>query len=96
MLIDSSAYHNGQYNRISSNIGSLKAGETAAIKVDSKGHLHFFYKGKHQSVICEGLPIKPLWGFVDVYGKAGGVKVELLHSECYIIIYCFGECKNKN
>ena len=73
--------HNGQMKIISSDIHSLKPGESAAISVDSKGDLHFFYKGKHESVVWEGLPMKPLWGFVDVYGKVASVKVELLQSE---------------
>ena len=73
--------HNGQNKSISSDIHSLKSGESAAITVDSKGDLHYFYKGKHKSVIWEGLPLKPLWGFVDVFGKARSVRVELLQGE---------------
>ena len=68
-------FHNGQ------TLESLKPGESVAIAVDSKRDLHFFYKGEHESVIWEGLPMKPLWGLVDVHGKVASVKVELLQSE---------------
>ena len=74
-------YHNGEIKGISSGIELLKPGESAAIAVDDKGDLHFFYKGKHMSVIWGGLPMKPLWGIVDVYGKTASVKVEILQSE---------------
>ena len=80
--------HNGQKKSISSDIDSLKPGESVAISVDSKGDLHFFYKGKHESVIWEGLPMKPLWGIVDVYGKVASVKVEILQRE----YYCYDTC----
>ena len=81
MLNGSKVFHNEQKKSISSNIHSLKPGESAAIAVDDKGDLHFFYKSKHVSVIWEGLPMKPYWGFVDVFGKVSSVKVEILQSE---------------
>ena len=81
ILDGSDVLHNRQKRSISPDIHSLKPGESAAISVDDKGDLHFFYKSKHVSVIWEGLPMKPYWGFVDVFGKVSSVKVEILQSE---------------
>ena len=74
-------YHNGLQKTRLPGTNLLVRDESAAIAVDSKRDLHFFYKRKHVSVVCNDLPMKPLWGFVDVYGNAVKVKVEILHSE---------------
>ena len=60
MLSGSAVFHNKQEKIIPSDINSLNPEESAAIAVDSKGDLHFFHKGKHESVIWNGLPKKPL------------------------------------
>ena len=75
-------HHNGLQKTGLPDTNLLVSDESAAIAVDSKRNLHFFYKDKHASVVCSELPMKQLWGFVDVYGKAEKVKVEILHSEC--------------
>lgn len=85
-LKETNVYHSGQNEVQLTSISSLKAGESAAIVVDGKGDLHFFYKNKHESVVWSGLPKKPLWGFVDVYGETVSVKVDILHSECHSCI----------
>ena len=74
-------YHNQLQKTDLPYTGYLGCDKSAAIAVDSKGDLHYFYSSSHVSVVCKYLPMEPLWGFVDVYGNAVKVRVEILHSE---------------
>lgn len=80
-LNDCLTFYNGGFVKTLPMCGPQK-GDTMAIGIDDKGNLHYFYKGKYMQAICSGIPTdKPLWGYVDLYGRDAEARVEILHSE---------------
>ena len=56
---------------------SFEVGQSLGCVVNENGDLHYFVDGKDQGLACTGLPTdQPLWGVVDIYGKAEKIKSE--------------------
>ena len=77
ILSEKTLHHNKKEKSLAKemDLQKLKVGQSAGCFVTSDGELHFQVNGKEE-VGWTGLPTdKPLWGFVDIYGKDRKVRL---------------------
>lgn len=67
--------HNSTLHKLPFNLDTLKRKSKIGMMVKFNGDLHIFLNDKDEGKICEGVNVnKPLYGFVDLAGKAVKVR----------------------
>lgn len=75
VAISDTLRHDGLVHKLPFNLDTLKCKSKLGLKVKFSGDLHIFLNDKDEGKICGGVNVnKPLYGLVDLAGKA--VKVQ--------------------
>ena len=83
-------YHGGNEQQLHFSISTekLRKGGSLGCCITRGGDLEIYINGQEGKVGWRNVPVnKPLWGVVEIYGKARTIQSEFCCGELYIILY---------